>query len=187
MAASVADVPAGMVFTSGHKNLNLIEDLWIVDFGATSHITHFPHSFFSHLFVESRPSVNHFVTLPKQTKIGAISIGNIMLSSSLVLHNVLYIPQFHINLLLILALLHSSNYSLFFFNHSFIIQDLASKKEIGRGDQLGGLYVLQPVPFPSSLPSLVSFVIADTWHARFGHLSNNVLNSLSPHISNFPL
>ena len=112
-----------------------------------------------------------------------------ILSSFLVpwFYNVLYIPQFHVNSLSVLVLLHSSNCSLSFSNCSFVIQDLASKKEIGKSDQLGGLYVLQPVSSLSSLPSLVSLVTVDTWHARLGHLSIKVLNNVSPHISDFPL
>ena len=135
--ASEAELPAGMVFTSCHTNLNLKKDSWLIDSGANSHIACSLHS-----FTESKPLDNHFVTLPNHTKIRALSIGTVQLSDSLFLYNVLYIPQFHVNLLSVSALLHSSPYSLQFSNSSFIIQDLLSKKVIGRGNQLGGLYVL---------------------------------------------
>ena len=164
-----------MVFTSCHTNLNLKKDSWLIDSGANSHIACSLHS-----FTESKPLDNHFVTLPNHTKIRALSIGTVQLSDSLFLYNVLYIPQFHVNLLSVSALLHSSPYSLQFSNSSFIIQDLLSKKVIGRGNQLGGLYVLQSGSFPSLLPSLVSHVTAETWHARLGHLSNKVFNKVCP-------
>ena len=80
MAPSIANVLAGMDFTSYHNNLNLNEDSWIVDSGASSHVTHSPN-----FFVETQPLLNHFVTLPNQTKIRALSIDTIILSSSLVL------------------------------------------------------------------------------------------------------
>ena len=58
---------------------------------------------------------------------------------------------------------------------------------IGRGRQLDSLFVLQYASFLSLFPSLISHVTSDTWHARLGHLSNEVFSKVSPYISDYPL
>ena len=69
---SKLDNSAGKIFTSCHRNTNLKNDSWIIDSGATSHITHS-----SHFFLDSKPLTNHFVSLPNHTNILAHAIGNV--------------------------------------------------------------------------------------------------------------
>ena len=58
---------------------------------------------------------------------------------------------------------------------------------IGKGELIGGLYVLQQFSHATSdaisQVNLVNNVSTERWHARLGHLSNKVLHSLSHTLS----
>lgn len=77
-------------FTSTHLNLK-----WIIDTSATYHMT--PHF---EIFKHYLPlTTDAYITLPNGFKANIIHIGNIQLNSNLVLHNVLHVLEFHLNLL----------------------------------------------------------------------------------------
>ena len=157
---------------------------WILDSGASSHIacsSSLFSSFTSHapFFTFHPPS---FVTLPNNSQALVHAIGTVTLSNSLVLHDVLYIPDFHVNLISIPALLKQSPILAKFTASSCCLQDSNSLKEIGKSELDVGLYVLRQV---SSPPSIVDFnkvyatqsVSLYTWHARLGHLSDKIVSN----------
>ncbi|KAK0581916.1 hypothetical protein LWI29_019529 [Acer saccharum] len=110
---------------------------WIIDSGATSHICS-TYSVFSSL----KPITNSFVTLPNHTKIPVFFIGTVQISPSLLLTDVLFVPQFKFNLLSVSALTSSSQLSVSFFTDSCVVQDINSMRMIGKGKKLESLYVL---------------------------------------------
>lgn len=65
---------------------------WILDTGATDHIT-----CDSSLFVKSTVVENFFVALPNGHRAKVTTVGEVQLSPQLVLHGVLYVPSFHFN------------------------------------------------------------------------------------------
>ncbi|XP_058783256.1 uncharacterized protein LOC131657927 [Vicia villosa] len=73
--------------------------LWILNTGATDHICFNIASFISHKNI-----ILVHVSLPNGSQITATIFGSVELSSYLILHNVLYIPSFHVNLISIAKL-----------------------------------------------------------------------------------
>ena len=69
---------------------------WIIDFGATRHICAT-----KSLFLSLKPLHNSTVTLPNHTVIPVFSYGDIMLNENLMLKNVLLVPDFKFNLILV--------------------------------------------------------------------------------------
>jgi len=67
---------------------------WIVDSGATTHITCFLEFLFNFKFLK-----NKLVLLPNGTRVQVVGTGSVRINSRIVLHNVLYIPSFHVNLI----------------------------------------------------------------------------------------
>lgn len=178
-----------------------LDPCWLLDSGATCHITCSLLHFIPHTQLHDR-----FVILPDKTRIPVHASGSVKLGSYFILHDVLYVPSFKVNLISVSALLATLSVSVHFTANGFLIQDLRSLKVIGKGDLVRGLYVYKvsslQVPIPcSSLPNsvnnslshfnsiLVSHdheccanvakVSVKTWHNRVGHVSHKVLHHLS--------
>lgn len=81
---------------------------WILDSGATPHIVHSIHSY--------TVLQNKFATLPNTTKVPATAIGTVYLTNEFLLSNVLYIPDFHVNLISVSSLVSHGNYKVIFTN-----------------------------------------------------------------------
>lgn len=81
--------------TANGKSLTL----WILDTRATDHI-----SFNLSAFTSYKSIIPIFVTLPDGSQLSASISGSVHLTPSLVLHNVLYIPSFNVNLISIAKL-----------------------------------------------------------------------------------
>ena len=72
---------------------NFIHDCWLLDFGASIHITCSLHNSISYQLVSDKT-----VTLPNSDIIPILAIGSVCLTNTLVLHNVAYIAKFKFNL-----------------------------------------------------------------------------------------
>ena len=142
------------------------------------------------------------VQLPNGESAQVTHIGTVVLSSSLILKNVLCVPSFTFNLLSVSTLTQSQPYCLVFLSAYCFVQDLTSWKTIGVGKALDGLYLLQSNSLQhSSSSSLAAFLaaynISDVFshfttatstrvpspsssirHARLGHSSDVKLNTL---------
>ncbi|KAG8391436.1 hypothetical protein BUALT_Bualt01G0187600 [Buddleja alternifolia] len=92
-------------FSVTHKRVD-----WILDSGATDHITYCLDLITSPQLL-SNPL---FVHLPNGTTTNVTHTGNIILNPYITLHNVLYVPGFKHNLLSISKLCNDSNISLLF-------------------------------------------------------------------------
>ena len=113
----------------------------ILDSEASGHIT----SSLS-VFTSFRHLHNSFVTLPDKSLIPVLAIGTVAFANYFLLHNVLYIPSFHVNLISVSALLYNTNFSIHFTDCSFSIQDHRLWKVIGKSDLVNGLYVYKLSP-----------------------------------------
>lgn len=105
-------------------------------------------------------------------------IGTVKLNHHLILHNVLYIPDFRLNFLSISQLTKDLGYRVVFDRDSCIIHDHIRGLMIGQGEAIANLYVLDVNSIAES--SLVSssffcssVVALDShlWHNRLGHPS----------------
>ncbi|KAL4341568.1 hypothetical protein GQ457_08G006840 [Hibiscus cannabinus] len=127
----------------------------IIDSGASCHVC-----YSKELFESLYPIPAGSILLPNKTIVYVGFAGNVRLSESLLLKNVLFVPEFHFNLL----------------------ADLC--QVIGKGEYYKGLYLLQlPSANSDKLVSESKFVVNESvvlasWHDRLGHPSHSVLHSL---------
>ena len=157
----------------------LCSESWVVDSGATHHVAHN-----KDLFFELSDALNTSVTLPTGLGIKIAGIGSIRLSDSLTLKNVLYLPDFRLNLLSVSQLTKELGYRVVFDPDVCMIQDPIRGLMIGKGDQISNLYVLNAMDMASSI-SLQQFascssVVVDVglWHSRLGHPSMSKTDSI---------
>ena len=149
-------------------------NFWIIDTGATNHITYNLSMLTDYHHIEPVT-----ITMPNNTRVVATSAGTVHLSDNLHLHNVLFVPKFHANLLSIPQLLKTSQcYAVFDANFCFFVQN-NTKRTIGTAKLRHGLYMISfPVTESASLVqnSICNFNSTDTsdsllWHIRLGHIS----------------
>ena len=144
-----------------------------MDSGATDHVsaslTHF------RSYNQLNPPI--MVKLPNGHYVPATHSGDICLSASIILSDVLYIPSFTFNLISISKLVSSTNCKLIFFSTSCILQDTNTQARIGTVEVRNGLYHLTPnhittptVQTAITHPQCIITPI-DLWHFRMGHLS----------------
>ena len=149
---------------------------WILDSGASDHISGNKSSFSSMSF----PKIPHFVTVANESKVTSQGIGHVSLSSSLKLNFVLFIPHCPYNLISLSQLTRSLNCSVTFNANSFVIQEHGTGRLIGEGHESRGLYYLEssfPVScFATSEPMLL--------HDRLGHPSLPKLKIMVPILKN---
>jgi hypothetical protein len=156
---------------------------WILDSGASHHICISLKWFQSYIAITP---IN--IKLPNGNNAIAQYSGTVKFSSDFVISNVLYVPQFSINLIAVSKLCQLLNHLIQFSGSKCIIQDQKTLRMIGSADECEGLYYL-------NLPNKIAHVAAidgssyptipasAIWHFRLGHLSHNKLASLH---SKFP-
>lgn len=158
---------------------------WVLDSGATDHICNNLKMFDSYYNIRSLA-----VRLPNGNSICANKAGTIRINADLVLTDVLYLPEFNLNLVSIPKLAHGSNYHIRFADKHCFIQD-HSQKMIGSGKLKQGLYHLDYGGGPTV--SVVSNISVGThsypipksilWHYSFGHASHAKLGMMSKFFS----
>ncbi|KAI5413875.1 hypothetical protein KIW84_058131 [Lathyrus oleraceus] len=119
-------------------------NLWILDTDATNHF-----SFNFSSFVEYKNIVPIPVSLPDGSQVVASVSGTVAISPSLTLHNVLYIPSFHVNLISIAKLVDSNNCFVQFNANTCHILQNHSKEMIGHISNIGLQSVAKVFPFIS--------------------------------------
>lgn len=143
---------------------------WIVDSGATDHITALPLS-------QSVPNKSFPpLKLPTGERVSISNIGNFNFDSKLSLTNVLRMASFFVNLISVSRLTKSLRCSITFFPDFYILQDLETRTLIGWGKQRNGLYhITNPATPPPTCPRAFSVF----WHQRLGHPSPQRLQLLA--------
>lgn len=110
--------------------------------------------------------------------IPATALGDVRLSSHHFLKDTSYVPRFAFNLISVSALTADSRLMIQFYHDQFIIQEISSKRMIGKGDRVGDLYLFYPISHTSHITAAVNKVSASTWHNRLGHPSSKSLEVL---------
>ena len=134
------------------------------------------------------------VNLPNGHHVFAYYSGTVHFSPNLYLYNVLFVPQFSINLISVTKLAHTLECKLIFSSRFGYIQHLDASMTIGLAEFVDGLYQLK---FSASTTSAScnNFIVnstliphIDVWHFRLGHVSDDHLchlHSIFPYISIF--
>ncbi|CAN1319890.1 Retrovirus-related Pol polyprotein from transposon RE1, partial [Linum perenne] len=179
--------PSSSSAPSGKKSLTLTPefDTWILDSGATNHMTNSSLSFITYQPISTHNKVKvadgNFVSIADQ--------GHIKLSIKLTLKSVVHVPKIACNLLSIPKLTTESNCAVIFNSTHCLIQDLSSGEVIGSARMKEGLYYLEVAPLcdekvqgmtckrSSSLRSKIMLL-----HCRLGHPSFQYIKYLFPRL-----
>lgn len=169
-----------MLISSASKETYVSLRAWIIDSGATHHVSHD-----RNMFTDYKPLDQTYVTLPNGYTVSIVGVGSIHLTNSITLFNVLYILEFKFNLLSVSVLTKTLNSEVSFTATDCYIQDLTQALMISQGSQVGNLYVLDVNKSYCTLSfqgkSYVSVVVdSQTWHRRLGHPSIAKVETLYP-------
>lgn len=166
-----------------------ISTMWVIDSGATDHMT-----CSSKLFSSYTPASSHRkITIADGSITTVAGQGDIILSKSLTLKNVLHVPKLLANLVSVTKLTKDCNCSVTFFPSYCVFQEQDTKRTIGRARERDGLYYLEDqrinnkIQIPLSLSStlLSELVISNKdkiwlYHRRLGHPSFTTLKMMFP-------
>ena len=161
-------------------NSGKLSPLWILDSGASHHMSPDIDSFVS---VNSAPSLS--VTTADGTQMPLSGIGSVH-TSRLSLPDVYHIPSLTLNLVSVGQLCDSS-LTVLFTSTNCCVQDPRSRKVIGTGRREGGLYVLNELKVSdvaASSVDLSSFRLSHSssdfylWHSHLCHVSASRLKFL---------
>ncbi|KAL0397063.1 UNVERIFIED_CONTAM: Retrovirus-related Pol polyprotein from transposon TNT 1-94 [Sesamum calycinum] len=153
------------------------ENCWIVDSGASNHVSGNIALFHSYI----KSASPHYIHLPDGSKRLVQYTGTVKLTSNITLENVLFVPQFSVNLLSVSQLCHQKRYQLLFTQNGCVLQDQDTKDSLVMGVLFRRLYIYkqdQRVPTEFSNNSFhnvscsASFHCSvSVWHNRLGHAS----------------
>ncbi|XP_074314810.1 uncharacterized protein LOC141650977 [Silene latifolia] len=144
--------------------------VWVVDIGGSDHMT----SNLGLLQNLKRLKVPILVGLPDGTVKSVHHTGQVLLTGTLILQNVFYIPDFKQNLLSVGKLVSSTNLDVSFGKFNCLSQDLSSKRVIAVARRFGDLYHLDTSQFKTNkeLASTTSFSLLS-----FKHCNNGICNA----------
>nr|KYP74001.1 Retrovirus-related Pol polyprotein from transposon TNT 1-94 [Cajanus cajan] len=161
------------------------QGIWILDSGATDHMTPFRMIFKSYI----QRNREQLITVANGQGVPICGSGNIILESSIVLKDVLHVPQLANNLISVQKLTKDLNCSVTFFSTHCVFQDLATGKTILTAKEQSGLYLLESddqnkTKIMSQQATSETWANSQIWlhHKRLGHPSFNLLKSLFPHL-----
>ncbi|XP_056864308.1 uncharacterized protein LOC130511370 [Raphanus sativus] len=158
-------------------------DSWIIDSGASSHVCSSIDMFDSFVSVSSVT-----VTLPNDSKVPITHVGTIKITDSLILYDVLLVPDFCFNLISVSSLIRTLTCAAHFFPNGCLIQDLSQGLMIGKGSLYNNLYILDTDhPVASKETLLCGMVSPDSfiWHQHLGHPSSSVFQKISTSLPSF--
>ncbi|KAK4406517.1 Retrovirus-related Pol polyprotein from transposon RE1 [Sesamum angolense] len=153
---------------------------WMLDSGATTHLTGnrstFSNLTLSHNFPPVRLADGSYSPISGS--------GTIHPTNHLTLTNMLFAPEFPVNLLSISQLTQKHNCSVTFFPSYCVFQDLQTRRTIGGGHERGGLYFLNTSPpiearaLSASVPlfnGIVALAIRPFLHYRKSYLLSRLV------------
>ncbi|KAL2232264.1 UNVERIFIED_CONTAM: Retrovirus-related Pol polyprotein from transposon RE1 [Sesamum indicum] len=154
---------------------------WIVDTGATSHMSGNVKLFQSLTTLTNSKQIR----LPDNSIILATHKGDIRLCANLMLTNVLFVPHFAHNLLSVSQFCNSHQVKFSFLGSFCMMQDLKTNRILALGKQHRQLYHLGRKSFVaasvySDSHALLSSSVDDfsLWHQRLGHCSRDVMKHI---------
>ena len=150
---------------------------WILDTGASDHISGNKDLFSSLTFLSPLPTI----TLANGSQIIAKGIGSVCPLPSLPLTSVLYVHNFPFNLISISKLTRDLHYVLTFSHNSVTLQDRRTGKTIDIKHESQGLFHLSS---PLCSTACTSTEVPLLLHSRLDYPSLSKFRKLVPHFSN---
>jgi transposase InsO family protein len=159
------------------------DDSWIIDSGASDHMTGISSLFSSYKLCSNREKVR----IANGSLSSVSGKGSISVSPSMSLSSVLHIPDFAANLLSIARITRELNCRAIFYSDYCFFQDLVTGRIIGSGSLRDGLYYLDAQPTQGRLTQAYHTVRTDDsaakiwlWHQRLGHPSFLLVQRMFP-------
>ena len=186
----VSDAPStsnfaqsGTYHSAHHVSTTSGELPWIIDSGATDHMTGMASIFSSYTVCSGRDKIR----VADGTFSSIAGKGTISASPNITLSSVLHAPKLSNNLLSVSNITKTLNCSVTFFPSHCVFQDLDTGKTIGSGREDNGLYLLDSSRLSyyvanqsSARSSSVNKDLLMRWHNRLGHLPISVLKRVLP-------
>ncbi|KAI3500537.1 hypothetical protein L1887_36359 [Cichorium endivia] len=178
-------VMSNMVYACNSVETSLNCRDWVVDSGATQHMTGSFKNFENSVDVSDlEMSVDH----PNGSKAKISKIGDLKISPTIVLKDVLFVPEFKVHLLSVHRLASENRIGVYFNeNNCYLlnIQDLQVNPIVTTGKVSKGLYFLNNSKVSCNSSSSVSMCYTSKliWHQRLGHPSDKVLTVLKDRLS----
>ncbi|WVZ24536.1 hypothetical protein V8G54_003080 [Vigna mungo] len=152
---------------------------WVLDSGATDHMTPL-HKYFS---TYSPCPNNKKISTADGTLITAAGQGDVQISPSMTLKNVLHVPKLSTNLISIQKLTKDLSCNVFYSN-TCILQDKNLGRTIGHAREWNDLYYMEDLNLPNksliSKSTMTNKEKAQLYHCRLGHPSFQVIKLLFP-------
>lgn len=121
------------------------QDQWILDPGATDHIT-------SYLYLLTNvKKCSSMLYLPNGQTAKVTHTGTCYLTPTIILEPVLCVPNFSYNLLSISKLLALSSFTVSFSTHICALHDFTKRRDIETGRSKAGLYILTRSQFSTGI------------------------------------
>ncbi|KAL0408878.1 UNVERIFIED_CONTAM: hypothetical protein Sradi_1822200 [Sesamum radiatum] len=173
-------------FAGNSSKLTEIDlNCWIIDTGATNHICANIDLFQSY----SNPTTPQFVHLPDGSQRAVKYTGHIKLNDDITIDNVLFIPEFSVNLLSVSQLCFNKPYTFQFTHDSCLLQDQETKAYLVKGVLFKKLYIykqLYVISFPTSYVPFLDVSCSSSihcnkllWHNRLGHAPLQAIKHIS--------
>ncbi|KAL4579132.1 hypothetical protein LXL04_015268 [Taraxacum kok-saghyz] len=155
---------------------------WVVDSGANHHMTSSADNLENVVDISDlKLKIDH----PNGSSAKVSKIGNLILSNSVALFDILVVPEFNVNLMSVYRAVRDNKIRVSFDENECTFQDLQAKSTVRTGSQSGGLYYVKHDKqgnnnsIKSNCVSLpVCCISKATWHSRLGHPSEPVLTVL---------
>ena len=165
---------------------------WIIDSGATNHMT-YDLNLFKSLYLVSN-NMQNTITIPDRSKISIAHHGTIELNPEITLHNVLHVPNFHFNLISVNKLCKDISCTISFTNDMCYLQGPSLRRPLQLGRIKNGLYYCQTAPTNikpqaqvpntfSCLSALNKIDASKLWHLRLGHAPFSVIKLALPNLN----
>ena len=120
--------------------ISSLHDLWVIDSGATDHMS----NKMTNLTEFSVPSTPVYVSVANGKRVAVKGKGKLKLVSPIIESEVLYVPSFPFQSLSVKKITTSLNCEVILSPYKVIFQDLITKRMIGEGFHLHGLYYFTP-------------------------------------------
>ncbi|CAM8999548.1 unnamed protein product [Rhodiola kirilowii] len=148
------------------STVKVSQGTWVIDSGATDHITSHAHLLSDLVSIK----VPYNVLMPNGKRVLVTHTGTCTLSDSIKLSGVLLVPTIRFNLISVAKLVEECQLTVEFTEKGCSIQDQAWQILQGIGELVDGLYHFKSVPTSSCLSITKMPHSASLWHSRLGHV-----------------
>ncbi|KAF7149901.1 hypothetical protein RHSIM_Rhsim02G0228300 [Rhododendron simsii] len=155
-----------------------IDEDWLPDTGATSHMTGNRDKLFNLTSYTGRD----YVMVGNGEKLKITHIGDAQLPAKhndILLHDVLLVPDIKKNLLSVSQLTSDLPCHFEFTSDGFVVKDQKTNQVMARGNRKGGLYVLDGTEKQALFSARFRTTSEDVWHQRLGHPQAKVVSYLN--------